>query len=222
MLNDVTRSSTENARYVAEQSQGFLAPGNAEPAQITFELSAPGGAPLAGFDAGGRFLDVRDGEAPDKFTAEVRKTAYAAQVPPGERSASLAFSLNAEGPYTELWHYDPDLKWKDNTPIDRTLRWPEVFRQVRELPENTRRVYVRYRLNGVALDNLRLAAVSPVQSRSPWLEVTHLWHEGAQARSHVEHITEPWRERRYAVQTGAGAPIANDALILYCPPSTQR
>jgi hypothetical protein len=212
----------ENVRYVPEQSQGFLAPVNAEPAQITFELSAPGGAPLAGFDAGGRFLDVRDGEAPDKFTAEVRKTAYAAQVPPGDRRASLAFSLNAEGPYTELWHYDPDLKWKDGTRIDRTLRWPEVLRQVRELPENTRRIYVRYRLKGVALDNLRLAAFSPVQSRSPLLEVTHLWHEGSEARSHVERITEPWRERRYSVVTGAAGPITNDALILYCPPSTQR
>ncbi len=214
--------SMENARYVAEQSQGFLATANAEAADITFELSAPGGAPLAGFDAGGRFLDIRDGEAPDKFTAEVRKTAYAAQVPPGERRASLAFSLNAEGPYTELWHYDPQLKWKDNTPIDRTLRWPEVFRQVRELPENTRHVYVRYLLNGVALDNLRLAAVSPVQGRSPLLEVTHLWHEGRQARSHVERIAEPWRERRYSVDTGTAAPITNDALILYCPPSNRQ
>src|SRR4029077_15810707 len=91
--------STENVRYVSEQSQGFLVPVNAEPAQITFELSVPGGAPLAGFDAGGRFLDIRDGEAPDKFTAEVRKTAYAAQVPSGEGTASLAFSFNAEGPY---------------------------------------------------------------------------------------------------------------------------
>ncbi|HET9321359.1 MAG TPA: hypothetical protein VFO27_16335, partial [Bryobacteraceae bacterium] len=87
---------------------------------------------------------------------------------------------------------------------------------------NTRRVYVRYHLKGMALDNLRLAAVSPAQSRSPLLEVTHLWHEGSQARSHVERITEPWRERRYSVQTGAGAPIANDALILYCPPSTHQ
>jgi hypothetical protein len=213
---------TDNVHYVAEQSQGFLAPGNAEPAQITFELTAPGGALLAGFDAAGRFLDIRDGEAPDKFTAEVRKTAYASQVPPGERTASLAWSLNAEGPYTELWHYDPQLKWKDGTPIDRTLRWPEVFRQVRELPENTRRVFVRYRLRGVALDNLRLAAIAPAPGRSPLLEVTHLWHQGSQPRSHVERITEPWRERRYSVQTGAAAPITNDALIFYCPPSTQR
>ena len=29
---------------------------------------------------------------------------------------------------------DADLKWKDGVPIDRTLRWPEVFREVRVLP----------------------------------------------------------------------------------------
>ena len=214
--------NTENIRYIAEQSQGFLAPQNADSAALTFELAAPEGKLLAGFDAGGRFLDIRDGEAPDKFTAEVRKTSYASPVPPEERTASLAFSLNAEGPYTELWRYDPDLKWKDGTPIDRTLRWPEVFRQVRNLPENARRVYVRFRLKGIALDSLRLAAISPAAGRSPLLEVTHRWHEGAGTRSHVERITEPWREHRYSVATSTNAPIENDALILYCPVSTQQ
>jgi len=211
----------ENVRYVAEQAQGFLAARNAEPAEVTFELAAPGSSPLIGFDAGGRFLDIRNGEAPDKFTAEVRKTAYEPDVMPAHRTASLAWSLALEGPYTELWHYDPDLKWKDGTPIDRTLRWPEVFRQVRDLPERTRRVYVRYRLNGVALDNVRLAAISAAQSRSPSLEVTHLWHEGSQARSHVERIAEPWRDHDYSVRTGTAAPISNDAVIYYCPPPVQ-
>jgi hypothetical protein len=217
--------STHNVRYVSEDSQGFLAPGILAPAEIVFELSVPGmagDAALSGFEAGGRFLDVGNGEAPDKFTAEVRKTAYESEVPAGDRKAWLEWSTNPEGPYRELWHYDRDLKWKDGTAIDRTLRWPEVFRQVRTLPDGATRVYVRYRLNGMALDNVRLTAISAPRDQSPVLEVTHLWHEGAQARSHVERIAEPWRERRYVVRTGTAAGITNDALILYCPRTPPR
>jgi len=215
----------DNIRYVAEQSQGFLAAGDANPAYLVFEIGAPDGAPISGFDAGGRFLDIRNGEAPDKLTAEVRRTEYRSEVPPENRKAWLEWALSPDGPYTEVWHYDPDLKWKDGTPIDRTrldrtLRWPEVFRQVRSLPPGTRHAYVRYRLEGIALDSLRLAVISPQEIKSPAVEVTHLWHEGAQARSHVERIAEPWREHRYAVRTGKA--VTNDAVVLYCPPEGTR
>jgi hypothetical protein len=209
----------DNVRYVAEQSQGFLAAKDAKPGEVVFELSAPGSVPITGFDAGARFLDIRNGEAPDKFTAEVRRTQYQADVPAEHRKAWLGWSLTPEGPYTELWHYDTELKWKDRTPIDRTLRWPEVFRQVRSLPPGTRHVYVRYRFEGVAVDSLRLAVISPQDRQSPLVEVTHLWHEGSAARSHVERITGASREYRYTVQTGKKAHVTNDALILYCPPA---
>ena len=52
--------------------------------------------------------------------AGMRRTAYRSEVPPEHRKAWLEWALNPEGPYTELWHYDSDLKWKDDTPIDRT------------------------------------------------------------------------------------------------------
>ena len=206
----------ENVQYVEEQAQGFLAPRDAKPAEVIFELDAAEGGVISGFDAGGRFLDIRSGEAPDKLTAEVRKTDYESSVPPGERTASLAWALHPVGPYSEIWRYDPHLKWRDGIPIDRTLRWPEVFREVREIAPVTRRVYVRYRLHGVALDSVRLAAIAAEHSRSPLVEVTHLWHEGGQARSHVERIAEPWREHEYTVRTGARA-VTNDAAIYSCP-----
>jgi hypothetical protein len=212
---------TENVQYIAEQAQGFLAPRGVAPAEITFELRAPGGESVAGFEAGGRFLDIRNGEAPDKFTAEVRRTGYESTVPPGERRASLAWATEPEGPYTEIWRYDLHLAWKDGIAIDRTLRWPEVFREVRGVPAGTRRVYVRYQLHGVALDSLRLAVISLGEGRSPVLEVRHLWHEGREARSHAERVTEPWREREYTVKTRA-EPIVNDAVILSCPATGTR
>jgi hypothetical protein len=212
----------DNIRYVAEQSQGFLAARDANPADLVFEIGAPDGAPISGFDAGGRFLDIRNGEAPDKLTAEVRRTAYRSEVPPEHRKAWLEWALNPEGPYTELWRYDSDLKWKDDTAIDRTLRWPEVFRRVRSLSAGTRHAYVRYRLEGIALDSLRLAVISPQEIKSPVVEVTHLWHEGAQARAHVERISEPWSEHRYDVRTGEGEAVTNNAVILYCPPKSPQ
>lgn len=208
-----------NIRYVEEQSQGFLAAKDAQPAEAIFELAAPGSAPISGFDAGGRFLDIRNGEAPDKFTAEVRRTQYEATVPAEHRKASLGWSDTPEGPYTELWHYDTDLKWKDGTPIDRTLRWPEIFRQVRSLPPGTHHVYVRFRLEGLALDSLRLAVISPQDRQSPLVEVTHLWHEGSASRSHVERITQPSREHHYTFRTPKEARITNDGVIFYCPPA---
>ena len=42
------------------------------PATVIFALETPGSEELSGFDAGGRFLDLRDGLAPDKLTAEVQ------------------------------------------------------------------------------------------------------------------------------------------------------
>jgi len=38
------------------------------------------------------------------------------------------------------------------------------------------------------------------------------------ARSHLERIAEPWRQRQYMVRAGAKEHITNDAVILYCPP----
>ena len=87
------------------------------------------------------------------------------------------------------------------------------------LPGGAQRVYVRYRLYGMALDSLRLAAISAEEAKSQALEVTHLWHEGSVARSHVERIAEPWRDRQYSLRTGAAARVSNDAVIFYCPPA---
>ena len=97
---------------------------------MIFALETPGSEELSGFDAGGRFLDLRDGLAPDKLTAEVRHIApwpaKDAKVP----AASIAWSSGPEGPWQTIWSYDPKLLWKDDDTIDRTLRWPEVEKKV--------------------------------------------------------------------------------------------
>ncbi|HEY3130515.1 MAG TPA: hypothetical protein VGL91_13725 [Acidobacteriota bacterium] len=204
-----------NARYVAEQGQGLLLPVGGQRAEVVFELSAPDGSEISGFDASCRFLDIRDGLAPDKFTAEVRKTELKLEAP---ISGSVAWSLSPTGGYKTLWQYEPNLHWKDGEAIDRTLRWPEVGRQVRALPAGTKRAYVRYQLEGMALDNLSLAVLSPAErSSSSGLEITHVWTTGGQQKSHVERIQKPWMENSYIVDTGPIDMLSNQAVIFYCP-----
>jgi hypothetical protein len=139
-----------------------------------------------------RFLDLREGLAPDKFTAEVRKV-------------------------TRWWSYDPKLQWRDGETIDRTLRWPEVDREVRNLPKGTRRVYLRYRMQGLAVDSLRLAVVrTGLRSASP-LQVTHVWKKNGKQRQQVERIPAGEPRRSYRIVIPAAVQIQNEALILECP-----
>jgi hypothetical protein len=198
--------ASRNARYAEENGQGFIVPAGAGEAAIVFELAGD----LTGFDAGGRFLDLRGGLAPDKLTAEVRKTAV--RLPAGAPRASLEWSLRPDGGFQTLWSYEEKLDWRDGDPVDRLLRWPEVDERVRSLPAGTNTVYVRYRLEGMALDDIRLAAISRAAAAASPLEITHLWSEAGTPRRHTERVSGP---RRYKVR--AGTDVVNESIILSCP-----
>jgi hypothetical protein len=209
-------SKAENVRYIGDGAQGYLVNNSAQNGELLFEVPAGDGRSLTGFDVGGRFLDLRDGLAPDKFTAEVRKVApWPAKNAPAP-AASISWALTAEGPYKPVWTYDPKLTWKDGQTIDRTLRWPEVDRHVGNLPSGTRRVYVRYQVRGMAIDDFRLAAISPAAPSSSTLQVTHMWRENNQERKHVQLIDNPALARTYMVQTSATGNITNEAVVLEC------
>ena len=155
---------TEHVEYSAQGGEGYLINSPAKAGEVLFELSAKPGGQLTGFDVGGRFLDLRAGIAPSKFTAETRKVAPWPSPADGPGAASISWSTDPGGPWTTLWTYDPKLTWLDGQPIRQVLRWPEIDRKVRNLPSGTRRVYVRYQLQGLALDQFRLATISPVAS----------------------------------------------------------
>jgi len=203
-----------------EQGQGFLLASSPDPGEIIFELKNPDGSPLSGFEAGGRFLDIRDGLAPDKLTAEVRRLQLkldgATDAP---RLGRLEWSALLDGPYQSLWTYRPPTDWKDGQPIDRVLLWPEVDRGVTRLPADCRRVFVRYRLQGnIALDSVRLAVTSPGSPKSSQLQITHTWETATGARSHSEPISDPTRNHAYTVEV-SGGDASNQAMIFYCPPN---
>ncbi len=202
----------KHIRYFEEDRQGFLLAADNRRAEILFELSAPDGGPLASFDAGARFLDIRDGIAPDKLKAEIRKTSIQSTCTAGEPAAAIEWSTSADGEFKSLWEYDPNPEWRDGTPIDRLLRWPEVDRRVSELPAGTRKVYVRYRLEGIALDDIRLSVTTTEEGHQGELEIVHVWDESGERRTHAETVAEAGAAHDYVVE--AQGPVVNRAVIL--------
>jgi hypothetical protein len=201
-----------NLAPVVSDGQTYFTNKGDRPGDIVFEITAPDGGDISGFDAGARFLDLRDGLAPDKFTAEVRKVS-AWPAPGQKQSASLAWSASIEGPFRTLWTYDPQLTWKDGDAIERTLRWPEVDRQVDSLPKGTRRVYVRYSIQGLAMDSPRAAAIrGGGQARNP-LEITHVWTQNGNRRARTARADAGERQKSYAIEIPLDSSVVNEALI---------
>ncbi len=207
----------DSVKCILENGQGILWPEGADTAELVYELSAPDGSPLCGFDAGARFLDLRDHLAPDKFTAETRPTNLG-RGGPGDPEASIAWSLSHTAGYQELWKYSPNFLPRDGVPVDRLLRWPEIDRQVRSLPAGTRRVYVRYRLRGMGMDSPRLAVISPRRSAPSALEITHEWTLDGRQQRRLEVVDDSRVGRNYLIDIPRGGKLVNRAVIFYCPP----
>ena len=204
-------SHVTNARYVSDGAQGYWLPASEGIGEFVFRLTGPHAAPLAGFDAGGRFLDLSTGLAPDKFTAEVRKVAA---FPATHAAASIAWSKSPDGPFQTIWEYDPHLKWRDAIAIDRALLWPEVDRHV--AVSGAPEVHVRYRIRDLALDNFRLAEETNARGESSALEVTHVCRENGMAKTLTQRIPAGSSGYRYAVEIPLGAKVVNEAVIFEC------
>jgi hypothetical protein len=191
-----------------EQGQRLLYPAG-KSGYVLYKLETNTGA-LTGFDVGARFLDMPDGIAPNKLTAETRQSTIRTTNGP----ASLAWSLNPNGPFQELWHYSRAIEWRDRQPIDRLLRWPEVFREVRDLPPGTQCVYVKFATAGPALDSIRLALYRTAALSAGTVELEQVWTERGTQRQHLE--TFPARARQHDFDFTAGPDIRNEAVTIRC------
>ena len=209
-------SGVTNATYAERSGQGFIVNEQGSAGEVIFALTDPEGLAVSGFDVGARFLDLRNGLAPDKFTAEVRKVEPWPAPASTPVRASLSWSTKADGPWQTLWTYDDHLKWLDGQAIDRTLRWPEVDRSVRGLPRGTRRVYVRYAIDGMAIDSLRMAVIREVAPSPSVLRVTHVWNDNGQDKEFTQVIPGGSVAQQYVVNL-SGDTISNEALIMECP-----
>lgn len=197
---------------ITESGQALLVPEEGQTGEAIYELSAKQAA-LTGFDAGARFLDMPDGLAPDKLTAEVRRSSVRTKL--GEVSLSWSHSLN--GPFAELWRWDKQMIWRDGDPIDRMLLWPEVFRSVRGLNVGDTRVYVRLRSSGPAIDNIRLATYSQLPQPKGRIAINQLWLEDGVSHEHTEHLAAGVRTHDFSLS--AGPDIQNISVTLTAEPT---
>ena len=201
---------------VTEEDNCLLRPSGYRKGEAVFELSAPDGSDLAKIHAGGRFL-VLDGLAPEKLTAETRETAQK-KLSAKAASASIAWSASPEGPYEVLWEYQPPGEWLDGERESRLLVWPEVDRTLENLPPGTKKLYLCYRLGGMACDDIRLAAFTPaVKTGEGRLLVTHKWVSNGRKHSQSVEIEDPSSETAYTVDTDRWGEVKNEAVIFDCP-----
>ncbi len=209
-------SKIENAVYTSTDGQGYVMNEGDGAGEITFALASPDNRDLVSFEAGGRFLDLRDGLAPDKLTAEVRKVAPCPASDAAAPTARIGWSSNPHGPFQTLWTYNAKLTWKDGQPIDRTLNWPEVDRRIDRLPTGTKKVFVRYFFAGMAIDNFRLAIVRAASRSFSNVKITQLWKEDGVERSTSRQMGAGETEEKFTILVPETASIENKALIIEC------
>lgn len=193
-------------KLFAENGQQFLLPQESD-ANMLYVLDA-GGKPLAGFDVGARFLNLRDGLAPDKLTAETRHTSVTTKDGP----AAISWALSPKGPFHEIWRSPDKLSWRDGHPVDRLLRWPEVFRTFRDLPAGVKRVYLKLSSAGPAIDNIRLAIYSAAPPPSGHLKIVQQWREAGIRREHVEQVDAAAMQHVFTIR--ARGAVINESITL--------
>ena len=84
------------------------------------------------------------------------------------------------------------------------------------LPPGTNKLYLRYMVSGMALDDIRLSVYTPAKEKKSALEITHEWTANGVRQSHSLEIEDSWKEFEYTVSTGPRN-IENEALIIACP-----
>ncbi len=200
-------------RRISEMGQDILWPAEGRTGDLVLSVTAPESGALAGFEVGARFLDLRDGLAPDKLTAETRPTKLGVGVALSDsaRRASIEWSTSPTGPFQTLWEYRPAEE-------KQLLRWPEVDKTVNSIPPGTEKVYVRYALKNMGMDSLRLATRVPAGSHPGTVEITHIWLSNGVRKEHKQRLASA---SAYRVDTGTSTPVVDHALILYCPPKSR-
>lgn len=204
----------EAIEYSEENSNGMLVPCERGEGELILEVSAPGSSDLFGFYAGGRFLVLND-LGPEKLTAETRATSLRQKS--RDAAGSLSWSLKPTGPWEPIWEFTPPSKWLDSEPVERLLLWPEVDHEIHGLPAHTERVYLRYALKEMALDDIRVAALSKGTSVPSVVKITHNWYFRGSRMSHSVEIPNPDDLFEYVVQADPFGEPENLSIVFECP-----
>lgn len=202
------------AFYEQTSGQGYWKSKPGETGELVFKLADDR---MNGFDAGGRFLNLRGGLAPDKLTAEVRSIKAWPEDADAEQQASLEWSRSTKGPWQVLWRYQVAAEKLADGVAGQTLQWPEVDRKVRDPGAVSGPVYVRYRFRNLAVDDIRLAVVDRAAMSNSGVVITHIWLEGGEEKRLTKEFGGE-AGRTYQVQINGSQPVTNIALILSVPP----
>ncbi len=206
--------STANFKYVSEDDQGFLRPDDNQQRTIIFKITAPGNGFIQRLQVGGRFLKLEK-IAPDKLTAEIRKTRSGFNYENDNYQALIFVSENDSLSFKKIWEFDKKMAWKNNEPIKQFLRWPEVDRTIRfSVPVKT--CYVKYQVQNIALDKIRFNVFykrSQPAMMSQEMLITHVWQENGVEKRHTEIVAPDNGSDSYTLNLPEKK-IVNKALII--------
>ncbi|MGI4852494.1 MAG: hypothetical protein ACRYF4_00440 [Janthinobacterium lividum] len=204
--------SAKNVEFHEEGGQGYLRNEDGQVGELIFALDSRGKGDLNAVDAGGRFLDLSQGLAPDKLTAETRKVKPWPTGTSQPRTATVAWSTAPTGPWTEVWSFDSRTEWPDGAVTPLKLQWPQVDRTISGISNGAAAIYVRYRLQNLALDDIRLATMTLPRTRAQALQVTHCWTENGNSMQQTNMLAG--FPASYDVQTSATALIRPVSIVL--------
>lgn len=206
-------ASSQHVVYQDDHGQGYLRNEDGHDGELIFALDRDREGNLQEVDAGGRFLNLSGGLAPNKLTAETRPVPRWPADPKAPLSAGISWSTNLRGPWTSVWSFEQQglVKGDTSQPV-QTLQWPEVDRKITALPQGSGPLYVRYQFRNVALDDVRLATMrSPTPKPTP-LTVTHCWTTGSKPAAFSRTFTGG--DGAYQIDLPGGISIRPIALVL--------
>lgn len=205
-------ASAQHVVYNDDQGQGYLRNEDGSEGELIFTLDRSADGQLQEVSAGGRFLNLSGGLAPDKLTAETRHVTPWPADPSASRTASIAWSPTKNGPWTTLWSLAPNASDVPDVPLSHQLQWPEVDRVVRNLPAGNGPVFVRYRFHNIAVDDIRLATMRQPRSVATRLQVTLCWMLDGKAQS-SSHVVSSLQDT-YSISIPQDRPVRPVALLL--------
>lgn len=206
-------SASQHVIFQMDHGQGWLRNEDGHDGELIFAFDRDEEGTLQEVDAGGRFLNLSGGLAPNKLTAETRPVPRWPSDSKAPQTGSLAWSTSEHGPWTTLWSFaDGKLPLSEDAGKLQTLQWPEVDRRITALPPGSGPVYVRYQFRNVALDDVRLATMRAPKTPATRLTVTHCWTANDKASNFSRALSSD--TATYSIDVPEAAIVQPTAFVL--------
>ena len=204
----------DNVKYVCDENQGFLVPENNQKGTIIFKIKAPDDGIIKRIQVGGRFLKCTD-IAPDKYTSEIRNTDCGFNYENDIYKASISTLEDDSLTFQNIWQFDKKIIWKNNRPVKKYLRWPEVDKTI-NFKSSVKTCFVKYNMQNLALDKIRINVFyqhsQPIEI-SKNVIITHTWQEDGLEKTFTETPSPETGNHSYTIGL-LGNKIINKSLTI--------